>query len=104
MKRACRVPRCSGYAVPRGRGGCERHQETTTQRGYGLPHQRVRRELAATLPAPCGYCGKMLRLADDWVAAHRVDGNASAGYVPAHSACNERAKTSRYLSAVRVAS
>ena len=32
--------------------------------------------------------------ASTW-AAHRIDGNPSAGWVPAHRACNERAKDRR---------
>jgi hypothetical protein len=75
-----------------GRGRCAQHRRTTTQRGYGLEHQRARRRLAATLPAPCGYCGRIVRVGEKWAAAHRVDGVASSGVMVAHPACNERGK------------
>jgi len=42
---ACLVAGCPGVAVDRGR--CELHRRTTSQRGYGTPHQRER---AAALP------------------------------------------------------
>jgi hypothetical protein len=60
-----------------------------------VPHQRARDALRATLPAPCGYgCGRLLLPTGDWVAAHRVDGNAAAGYLASCRTCNERAKGS----------
>lgn len=94
MRTACLVPGCPGYAVHRGR--CARHRRSTTQRGYGIRHQRSRHELAATLPAPCGYCGRWLTSADRWVAAHVVDGRPEYGYVVACPGCNERAKRGDY--------
>ena len=32
----------------------------------------------------------------DWVAAHVVDGDPSAGWLPSCRSCNERAKGVRY--------
>ena len=88
---ACRESRCPNRAVDRGR--CALHRRTTSQRGYGIGHQRARHTLRATLPAPCAYgCGRILRPDGAWVAAHVVDGDPSAGYVAACPPCNERAK------------
>lgn len=50
---ACLTPRCPAFAVDRGR--CQAHRRTTTQRSYGIVHQRER---AAALPgARCERCG-----------------------------------------------
>jgi hypothetical protein len=92
---ACSYPRCPGYAVPGGRGKCVTHRQTTGQRGYGAPHQDARERLAMTLPASCGYCGKVLRQGDAWVAAHRVDGHPEHGWMVACARCNEVNKRSR---------
>lgn len=87
----CLLSGCPQYAVHRGR--CAAHRESTTERGYGAGHQEARAALAATLPAPCGYgCGSTLTADAAWVAAHVVDGDASAGWVAACVTCNERAK------------
>lgn len=64
----------------------------TRERGYGRAHQAARRSLGRALPAPCGYCGAFVDPAEPWVAAHRIDGDPSAGWLVAHPACNERAK------------
>lgn len=49
----CTIPGCPRPAAQRGR--CSAHAQTTTQRGYGIPHQRER---AAALPgAACEACG-----------------------------------------------
>jgi hypothetical protein len=89
---ACSSPRCPGFATPRGRGRCVKHQQTTGERGYGIPHQQARQRLAATLPTPCGYCGHLLKQGDTWVAAHRIDGDPTAGWMAACPTCNEQAK------------
>ena len=90
---ACLTVGCPGRAVPGGRGRCERCRRTTRERGYGVPHERARETLLATLPAPCGYgCGRLLLPDGDWAAAHRVDGNPAAGYLASCRTCNERAK------------
>lgn len=89
---ACAFPRCPNTAAPDGRGRCDVHRQTTGQRGYGRSHQLARDGLRATLPAPCGYCGVVIRPWEAWVAAHVVDGDPSAGWVVSHGPCNERAK------------
>jgi len=101
---ACLEPRCPGRAVPGGRGRCERHVQSQAQRGYGAAHQRARDALRATLPALCGYgCGRLLQPSGDWVAAHRVDGNAAAGYLASCRTCNEHAKGSAGIAPSKVA-
>ena len=82
-----RVP--SGTRCP----ACERRRPGRAARGYGATHDQARRALLATLPTPCAYgCGIVLRSAAEMVAAHVVDGNASAGWVASCRSCNERAK------------
>ncbi len=72
---------------------CERRRGTTASRGYGYDHQAARRVLVSMLPLPCAYgCGTVLREAAGMVAAHRVDGDSSAGWVASCRSCNERAK------------
>lgn len=101
MLRPCieRLPdgRACPEATPRTR--CPRHERererargTTARRGYGSAHQSGRRALAATLPAPCGYCGVVILQGERWDAAHVVDGRPEMGLVAAHPACNQRAK------------
>ena len=62
-------------------------------RGYGQAHQAARALLAASLPAPCGYCELLIHPGERWVAAHVIDGKPEYGWKLAHPACNERAKT-----------
>jgi hypothetical protein len=64
-------------------------------RGYGSAHQGARRTLRDMLPGPCGYgCGTWLMPDGDWIAAHVVDGDPTAGWVASCRTCNERAKGS----------
>lgn len=91
--RACRQRGCRGDANTGRRGFCARHIRSTAERGYGRAHQSARDALARTLPAPCAYgCGVILRPGDRWVAAHVIDGDATAGRVAACLTCNQRAK------------
>jgi len=61
---ACLEPRCPDGAAER--GYCARHRRTTTQRGYGIGHQRER---TAALPgARCEACGCNRNLQRD----HRI--------------------------------
>lgn len=89
---------CSDHGCPEFavfRGLCSRHRQSTSERGYGPVHAAARRQLAATLPAPCAYgCGTILR-GGAFVAAHVIDGDESAGWVASCGACNERAKFGR---------
>ena len=96
MRTACTMPACPGLAVPGGRGYCQQHRRTTSQRGYDAAHTAARSRLALTLPAPCAFgCGRTLRLDEPWVAAHVLDGAPGAGWVAACPPCNERAKHGR---------
>lgn len=83
-----------GKAVARTiRGRCATCARTTGQRGYGGDHQRLRAELALTLPADCAYgCGVTLTSDSDWVAAHVIDGDPTSARVVSCRTCNERAK------------
>ena len=90
VRRLCLRRGCPETAVHR--GYCQLHRLTTSQRGYGAVHQGVRRALSATLPAPCGYGGEMLYPDEAWVAAHRVDGDPSAGWMVSCPRHNEQAK------------
>lgn len=87
-------------AVPLRRGErclpCERDRDARRggriERGYGAEHQRMRRQLALMLPAPCLYCRGMVSDTDRWVAAHLTDGDHASPRAIAHAICNERAK------------
>lgn len=58
---ACLEPGCPNPAIDRGR--CQDHRRTTSQRGYGAPHQRERR---SALPgARCAECGCTKQLQRD---------------------------------------
>lgn len=87
---------CIVCGIPSPASRCPTHARpnSSTARGYGTAHQRARRELAATLPAPCGYgCGLILSPTGAWVAAHVIDGDPDAGWIASCRSCNERAKT-----------
>lgn len=82
-----------GARCPTHRRAHQRRRPTATQRGYGPAHRAARAELRDTLPALCGYgCGRLLMPDGDWVAAHRIDGDPSAGWLASCRTCNERAK------------
>lgn len=91
---------CLGCGTPTPRRRCptctrhlEQRRGTRQQRGYDADHDRARRQLAATLPAPCAYgCGTTLTPDRPWVAAHVIDGDPSAGWIASCRPCNERAK------------
>ena len=71
----------------------EQRRPSRQARGYDKHHDQARRHLAAMLPLPCGYgCGTILTKDARWVAAHRVDGDPTAGWIAACPLCNERAK------------
>jgi hypothetical protein len=84
-------PRCDGCQSELD-AAYEATRLSRQERGYDVDHDRARRALALTLPAACGYCGKPVLPFTRWVAAHRVDGDPSAGWMVSHPDCNERAK------------
>jgi len=61
---------------------------TTTQRGYGPPHQALRTQLIAQwIPGqPCAHCGRPMTDRNDLDLAHTPDRTGYRGL--AHSACN----------------
>jgi len=72
---------------------CERRRPSRQARGYDAAHNRARAALAAMLPAPCACeCGAVLDAGSDWVAAHVVDGDPSAGWAAMCRPGNERMK------------
>ena len=85
---------CLVCGLPTPTSRCPRHgRASATSRGYGTDHRKARAHLLATLPAPCGDgCGTTLT-ADTMVTAHRIDGDATAGWIPSCRSCNERAMT-----------
>jgi hypothetical protein len=89
--------RCAGCART-----LDQRRGSKQERGYDAAHIRARASLATLLPADCAYgCGKLLVVGDAWVAAHVVDGDASAGWVVSCYSCNEKAKRGRRPVAVR---
>ncbi len=79
---------------------CERRRPSRQARGYGGAHDRARATLAAMLPAPCACgCGAVLDAGSDWVAAHIVDGDPSAGWAAMCRSGNERMKRREWGSA-----
>ena len=81
----CSEPGCPSWSTTRGR--CGAHQV----REYDGDHRRARALIGSSLPVPCGYCGDQVTV-DDYVAAHVVDRDPTAGWMAAHAICNERAK------------
>jgi hypothetical protein len=65
-------------------------------------YQRARTQLELTLPAPCWYgCGRMLTPDGDWVAAHVIDANPTAGWVASCRWCDGDSVRSRSLPRTR---
>ena len=61
-------------------------------RGYDAAHDRARAALLRSLPARCGYgCGTVIETPAQLVAAHVIDGDPSAGWMPSCALCNQRA-------------
>jgi len=89
MRRPCLIPGCSSLIESGKR--CPIHG-TRKARGYGAAHERARRALVNSLPLDCAYCGGIITTPDHLVAAHVIDGNPTAGWMPSHPLCNERAK------------
>jgi hypothetical protein len=67
--------------------------QTTTEQGYGGPHQRERRRWRPDVAAgqvDCARCGERILPGDDWDLGH-VDGDKSAYAGPEHQRCNRLA-------------
>jgi len=85
--------RCNPCRLVRNR---KRLRESSNARGYGQAHKQARLELLDLLPAYCAYgCGLVLVTPADMVAAHVVDGDPAAGWIPSCRRCNEQAKRKR---------
>jgi len=95
-KRVCNRP---GYPVlisPSEGGRCLAHRReheqqrgTSTQRGYGIEHQRKRLEMAPLVAAGnvrCSRCGEPILPGQAWDADHRDDRVGYRG--PSHASCN----------------
>lgn len=65
---------------------------STTARGYGASHQRMRkkyRPLVESGQAVCARCGEPIAPTDLWELDHAEDRSTYLG--PSHRACNRRA-------------
>jgi hypothetical protein len=62
---------------------------TTTEKGYGSPHQRLRKQWAAVVDrgeAACARCGRFIVPGSQWHLGHTDD---RTGYIgPEHAYCN----------------
>jgi len=68
----CLEPRCPHPAVQRGR--CERHRQSTTQRGYGRAWQATSRAMRA-LHGQCERCGAVDDLTTDHLLPRSMGGS-----------------------------
>jgi len=75
VRTACLVAGCPGFAVHKGR--CPRHQQTTSQRGYGPAWQATSNRLRKG--AACELCGSRERLAVDHVVPRSLGGSDARG-------------------------
>lgn len=87
---ACKVAACPYPAVDRGR--CQRHRRTTSQRGYGGIHRRLRAQALASYDpaAPCPRCGRPLGGPTALDLGHLDDRSGYSGLEHAH--CNRSAR------------
>lgn len=89
---ACSRPGCPNAAVDRGR--CVVHRQTTSERGYGPPHQRIRAiAIARYRPEdPCPRCGRPL--GPDPSDLDMGHGPRQRGYSGLeHASCNRGARS-----------
>lgn len=89
--RACAEPGCP---ILTDTTRCATHQRardrargTTTARGYGSPHRKLRTELIpAAIGTPCHLCGQPIRPGQDVALDHTEDRTGYRGIV--HLTCN----------------
>lgn len=97
--RNCQHTRCP-LLIPAGQRYCQQHKRehdrqrgTTTQRGYGTAHRRLREQWARRIQAgdtpTCPRCGRAITSDDKWQLGHNDKRDGWTG--PEHAACNERA-------------
>jgi len=75
---------------------------STTQRGYGQQHRRLRETLRPSVERgeiDCWRCGNRIMPRDAWDLGHSDDRTEYRG--PEHAACNREAARARQLAARR---
>jgi hypothetical protein len=73
---------------------CAARRGTTSQRGYGTVHQRLRARLQPLVDAglaQCWRCEQLIDPGDDWDLGHDDDRRVYRG--PEHLACNRDVKS-----------
>lgn len=92
----------NGTLCPPCRRAADRARGTTTQRGYGREHQRLRlayaRRLAQGEAIPCARCGQPIRQGDAWDLGHTDDRTSWTG--PEHDRQCNRAAAGRIGAAI----
>ena len=74
-------------------GESQRRRPTTTQRGYGSEHQKLRKQWAKKVEqglAICTRCQRMILPGQEWHLDHH-DWDRSMYLGPAHARCNVKA-------------
>lgn len=74
----------------------ERERGTSTERGYGVAHKRLRAKWATVVDtgnAYCSRCGRLIIPGSPWHLDHTDD--RSGYYGPAHQRCNVAAANKR---------
>lgn len=85
--RVCPVVDCPNLTKS---GPCEKHRQTTSQRGYGTQHQRERARWAPLVESgavDCRRCGTRIGAAEPWDLGH-PDAACDAPKGPEHRRCN----------------